>query len=253
MKIWILLLLVWSILPSQAEGENRGKRGHRPEPGSAWMGIHLTWMEKATAAQLNGVPEGFGLLIDEVTPLSPAHGAGLQPLDVVWKYDDQLVASKRQLHALIKRTGIGNEAALTVSRAGENVVMPIVIGLRPENPEELIERAPEVMMPPLPGAIVRHLDLGKLSGFIKEGEVTVSLCRKEKGFLYAVSEGEKVLKEGVLPGEDPDMWPKNLGEKTTRKLEVLFESLENAEQREANAPRQPRVRRVPTPPAGEQK
>ena len=250
MKTLMLALLALSILPFQAE--HRGKREHL-EPGTPWMGIHLTWMEKATAAQLHGVPEGFGLLIEEVEPLSPANDAGLQSLDVLWKYDDQLVASKRQLFALIKQTGIGNEAALTISRAGENVLMPIVIGIRPENPEELAQGATEVLMPPLPGAIVRQLDLGQRSGFIEEGGVTVSLRRKEKGAAYSVSEGDNVLSEGILVGEDSTLWPATIDDKVRRKLEVLLKSLANAENREANAPHQPRIRRVPVPASGKKK
>ncbi len=245
MKLFFKVLFIFALLPWQLEGQRRGKWGHHAEPGSPWLGIRLTWMEKATAAQLKGVPEGFGLLIEHVESSSPAQVAGLQRLDVLWKYDDQLVASKSQLFALIKRTGIGNEAALTLSRAGEDIIMPVVVGLRPENPKELVQGASEVFMPPLPGAVVRQLDLGKRSGYIEEGGVTVSLTRKVKGFFYSVSEGEKVVEEGTLDGDDATSWPTTIDDKTRRKLEVLLQSLVNAENRDSNSPRRPRVRRVP--------
>jgi len=100
-------------------------------------------------------------------------------------------------------------------------------------------------MPPLPGVTVIERNLGKRSGFIEEGGVTVSLSRQLDGFVYSVSTSEKVIDEGRLEGEDVASWPKGLDEKTCRKLEALTQSIINAENRSASTPRRPRVRRVP--------
>lgn len=254
MKIIVSLLLFVALAPVLADGPEREMgRHHCREAGGPYLGLHTTRMEKATAAQLKGVPQGVGLLVKGVVSHSPASQAGLQPLDVLWKYDDQLVVNEGQLHALIKLTGIGNQGALTVSRGGENLVLPVLIGPRPDNRTELAAAASEVLMPPLPGAIVRQLDLGKRSGFISEGGVTVSLARNLNGFEYSVTEGSEVVREGVLQGQNDESWPATIDEKTRRKLEVLFQSLENAEKREASAQRLPRVRRVPVPKRTEEK
>lgn len=247
MKNLGVLFLLLMVVTSLADGPARWSRHHRAEPNGPWLGVKTMWMEKATAAQLNDVPEGFGLLIDSVEPASPAFEAGLKSLDVIWKFDDQLIANKSQLLALMKMTGIGKEGALTISRAGESLVLPVTIGMRPESGEELAEAATEVLMPPLPGSIVRQLDLGKRSGFIEEGGVIVSVSRKVEGFGYQVSKGEELVEEGVLQGEDIESWPAIIDEKTRRKLQALIQSLANAEQREASAQRVPRVRRVPVP------
>jgi len=247
MKKLILFLLVSAMVTSFGDGPSRWTKGHRPDPNGPWLGVRLKWMEKATAAQLNEVPEGFGLLVDSVEPNSPSSDAGLQSLDILWRYDDQLIANKGQLFALMKMTGVGKEAALTISRSGENLVLPVILGTRPDSREELESGATEVLMPPLPGAIVRQLDLGKRSGFIEEGGVTVSLSRNLDGFDYKVSKGDEVLEKGELKGEDSDSWPATIDDKTRRKLRALYQSLNDAEQREAGAPRQPRVRRVPAP------
>lgn len=247
MRFLILLTLLLVPVPLAADGPRSFAGPHDQEAGGPWLGIHTKRMEKATAAQLNDVPEGFGVLVDQVAPDSPASDAGLQSLDVLWKYNDQFIANRGQLYALIMHTGIGKEAALTISRRGENIVVSVRIGVRPDSYRELAEAATEVLMPPLPGSIVRQLDLGKRSGFIAEGNVTVRLSRHDNGFEFSVSEGEELVKEGVLAGKDISSWPATIDDKTRRKLKVLFDSLENAEQREAPAPRIPRVRRVPVP------
>ncbi|MGJ8724280.1 MAG: PDZ domain-containing protein [Roseibacillus sp.] len=247
MRIPILLLILFVVVPSHADGPKKWMRGHCPEPGGPWLGIKTTWLEKATAAQLNEVPAGFGLLIESVEPVSPAFEAGLQSMDVIWKFDNQFVANKGQLFALLKLKGVGNEGTLTVSRAGENLVLPVTVGVRPENGRELAEAAAEVLMPPLPGVIVRQVDLGKRSGFISEDGVTVSLSRKIGGFDFHVLKDGDVVNHGTLAGEDSDSWPETIDDKTRRKLHALFQSLMNAEQREEDEPRVPRVRRVPVP------
>lgn len=253
MKILALFVVAFLVCPAIGDGPHHGKGRHRAEEGSAWLGVYLTWMEEATAVQLNEVPAGFGLLIDEVEVDSPAAEAGLQPLDVLWKYDDQLIANKGQLLALMRHTGVGKQGSLTVSRAGQNLVLPVTIGERPQGQEELAKGAREVLMPPLPTAVMRQVDLGKRSGFIAEGGVIVSLARKQNGFEYSVNEGEKTLQAGTLLGENAALWPATLDDDTRRKLQVLFESLVNAEQRESSPRRTPRVRRVPVPKEGGKK
>ena len=244
-----LCLFLFFALTALCFGEKpfRQMPGHRSHSDSPWLGVRLKRLEKETAAQLHEVPAGFGLLIDSVEPDSPASDAGLQSLDVLWKYDDQLLVNKGQLFALMRKTGVGKEGGLTVSRAGESLVLPALLSTRPESQEDLAKGAAEALMPPLPGAILRQLDLGKRSGFIKEGGLTVSLSKGIDGYTYQVSQGEKVLEQGKLQGEGGEAWPETIDEKTHRKLEALLQSLNDAEQREAITPRQPRVRRVPVP------
>ena len=245
MRIPILLLIFLVVIPSHADGPKKWMRGHRAEPGGPWLGIKTEWLEKATAAQLHDVPEGFGVLVESVEPSSPALEAGLQSMDVIWKFDDQFVANKGQLFALLKLKGSGNEGKLTISRAGVNLVLPVTVGKRPENNQELAEAAAEVLMPPLPGAIVRQVDLGRRSGYISEDGVVVSLTRKPGGFDYQVLKDGKLENGGTLAGEDANSWPETIDTKTRRKLHALFQSLLNAEEREVSEPRMPRVRRVP--------
>lgn len=247
MRVLVLLFLTLGFALVQAQFPHEGRHNQKPVPGSPWLGIYVKWMEKETAAQLKGVPEGFGLLVREVEPSSPAAQAGLEALDVIWKYDDQLVASKKQLYALIRRTGIGAEAVLTVARAGEELELPVQLGKRPENPEQLVFGAERVLATDIPGLVSIEKGFGPRSGYIKEGDVVVSVVRAGPGFKYSKTEGEKVLEEEFLANEEPSLWPEIIDEKTQRKLQALIESIQKVEREQAPAPRKPRVRRVPVP------
>lgn len=94
-----------------------------------YIGVATSPLAPAVRAQ-TGLPEDVGLAVDAVTPDSPAAAAGLVPFDVLAKYDDQILCAAVQLSALVKRTGTGNTATLTVLRGGREITVPVKIGER---------------------------------------------------------------------------------------------------------------------------
>ena len=72
--------------------------------------------------------EDVGLSVDVVSPDSPAAKAGLKAHDILAKYDDQLLCAAVQLSALVKRTGTGNKAMLTVLRGGKELPIEVTVG-----------------------------------------------------------------------------------------------------------------------------
>lgn len=247
MKLFLVILLNGlSILSSVAES-SRGSRGHRHDPNDPWMGVNLTWVEESTTAQLRDVPEGFGLLVESVESDSPAAAAGLQSLDVIWKLEDQLIANKWQLYSLLKMKGVGTEVEFSVFRGGETITLSLVIGKRPVCEAEAKKAADEMLMPPLPGSPMRAINYNARSGFIEDGDITVSVTRKPLGYEYIITEGEKEVAKGLLPSEDRHHWPESLDKESRHKLSALIESIQKAEGADGPTPRVPRVRRVPTP------
>lgn len=246
MKLLLVILLsVSSVLTALGEF-SRGSRGRHYDPNGPWLGVHLVWMEESTAAQLREIPQGFGLLIESVESGSPAAEAGLQPLDVLWKLEDQLIANKWQLHSLLKMKGVGTKVDFSVSRAGTTISLPVVIGKRPACEEEAKKAADEMLMPPLPGAPIRAINYNNRSGFIEDGDLTVSLTQRPFGYEYIITKSEKELAKGVLPSQDATSWPSALDAETRRKLSALLDSIQKAEDKDGPSPRVPRVRRVPT-------
>lgn len=92
-----------------------------------FIGVVTSPLGEAVRAQTT-LPEDVGLSVDVVSPDSPAAKAGLKAHDILAKYDDQLLCAAVQLSALVKRTGTGNKAKLTVLRGGKELPIEVTVG-----------------------------------------------------------------------------------------------------------------------------
>lgn len=92
-----------------------------------FIGVVTTPIAPAVRAQTD-LGEDIGLSVESVAPDSPAAKAGIEPFDVLAKYDDQLLCAAVQLSALVKRTGSGNTATLTVIRRGKEMPIEVTVG-----------------------------------------------------------------------------------------------------------------------------
>lgn len=122
-----------------AEHRERRGRGDRPRPPvekpTPFIGVITRDLNPEVRAQA-GVPDGFGLLVAEVMPDSPAKDAGLQQHDVLILFGDQRLVNVEQLSALVRSQKKGDEVSLTVKRGGEEKKLTVKIGERmmPEMP-----------------------------------------------------------------------------------------------------------------------
>lgn len=71
------------------------------------------------------LPAEKGIVIIELLPDSPALEAGLRPLDVIIKIDDEEVTNMSNLRKTLYNYRIGQKAILTVNRNGEIIKVPI--------------------------------------------------------------------------------------------------------------------------------
>lgn len=92
-----------------------------------FIGVVTSPLGEAVRAQTT-LSEDVGLSVEVVSPDSPAAKAGLMAHDILAKYDDQLLCAAVQLSALVKRTGTGNKATLTVLRGGKELPIEVTIG-----------------------------------------------------------------------------------------------------------------------------
>jgi hypothetical protein len=74
------------------------------------------------------LPEGFGLVVDDVLPDSPAKTAGVQRYDILKLLNDQQLAEPNQLAALVRGLGKDAEATLTVIRKGQEQKLTVKVG-----------------------------------------------------------------------------------------------------------------------------
>jgi PDZ domain len=104
----------------------------------------------ALATQI-GLPEGFGIVVEELVPDSPAAAAGVQRYDVLKAINDQQLVDPNQLAVLVRSYGKDKEVSLTILRKGQEQKLTLKIGER-----LLPERRPITI--PLPPEFVPRLD-----------------------------------------------------------------------------------------------
>lgn len=98
----------------------------------------------ALGAQLS-LPEGFGLLVEDVLPESPAAKAGLQKHDILKLFNDQQLISPEQLATLVRAAGKDTEVTLTIIRKGQEqkITAKIVEEALPTHPRREPEFFPQ--------------------------------------------------------------------------------------------------------------
>lgn len=101
----------------------------RPQKPTAYLGVATAEVPPALAAQL-GLSEGFGLVVDEVVPESPAAKAGVQRFDVIKQFNDQHLTDPNQLAALVRSVGKDTEVTLTLIRKGTEQKVAMKVGER---------------------------------------------------------------------------------------------------------------------------
>lgn len=131
MSRWFALLwLLFAVGAGSAEGAPWG-----------WLGVRirdLTEQEMEEISSRHGIREGFGALIVEVLPGTPAARDGLRRGDLVVAFASRPVLDTRSLQRLVAATPVGEEAVLTVLRGEGRQTVAVRVGIMPG--EVLAER-----------------------------------------------------------------------------------------------------------------
>ena len=96
----------------------------------AFLGVATSPVPPVLAAQL-GLPEGFGLVAEEVAADSPAEKAGVQRFDVLRLFNEQQLTDPGQLAALVRAQGRDAEVTLTLLRKGQEQKVTLRLTERP--------------------------------------------------------------------------------------------------------------------------
>ncbi len=153
---------------------------------SGWIGIGMSALDKATAAELGADPKK-GAFVASVFKKSPADKAGILPGDVVQKVNGQEIRSTEQLSRVVADLPLGKSAAVEVLRYGKTVKLSAVI-------EKRDEKAASVDGNYFPGVIILSVKSDDLD---KE-----KLPKNAKGvFVVNVSEKSPASVIGLKPGD----------------------------------------------------
>jgi len=115
--------------PFHAEGDRRSEGWRRegpmhmpmppvPTKPTSYIGVVTSPLPAVLTAQL-GLADGFGLVVGEVLPDSPAAKAGLQRYDVLTKFNDQQLVDSSQFSTLVRAQKKDTEATLTFLRKAQ--------------------------------------------------------------------------------------------------------------------------------------
>jgi PDZ domain len=114
-------------------GGDRG-RSEKKVPVT-YLGVETSNVPRVVSEQL-GLPKGFGLVVDYVTPDGPAAAAGIQQSDILKMLNDQILTERDQLSKLVRSFSEGTTVTLTVLRKGKEEKIGVKLSKR-----EIPERA----------------------------------------------------------------------------------------------------------------
>ena len=93
--------------------------------GKAYLGVTVNKNYSEIYAQYYGWP--MGVYIDGVTPGSCAEKAGIEPGDIITRFDGEEVKSYDELHAAVKRHSAGDTVELEVYHADKSRSVTVVL------------------------------------------------------------------------------------------------------------------------------
>lgn len=90
----------------------------RGRPVRGFLGVQMRDLDPAVRAVI-GYEGETGTAVLGISPGSPAEAAGMQPWDVITRYDGETIRTTAQLISLVQRTRIGRQVPIELWRKGE--------------------------------------------------------------------------------------------------------------------------------------
>jgi serine protease Do len=191
--VFAFLILAQSISLAQREVTIRSYFDN-----SSYLGVQVQEITKENYSKY-GLDSVKGVAVEEVVKDSPAAQAGIQPGDVIIRFNREEVTSVRKLRRLISEVAPDHQAKITVLRKGKEYEFNVTIGKKPgsraENVKILMPKLPEKIEVPLPKIEIPYDEDSFLlfrSGSRRIG-VEVMPLTKQLGEYFGVADGKGLL------------------------------------------------------------
>jgi serine protease Do len=164
-----------------------------------WLGVKIQSVTNDIAETL-GVPENSGALVSAVTPDGPAAKGGLEPGDVIMKFDGKEVSSMRGLPRIVAQAPIGKSVDVELLRKGQSKTLQVTVG-RLEDEDDTDDQSSLTESKPsgAPGAAIFGL---KLSTLTKDLRKKYGLDDKVTGVVVEeVDPRSPAAQKGIKPGD----------------------------------------------------
>jgi serine protease Do len=112
------------------------------ETRRGWLGVRIQTVTDEIAESL-GMKQAHGALIAGVDDTGPAKPAGLEPGDVVTKFDGHDVKDMRDLPRIVADTPVGKDVEVVVIRKGKEVTKTVKLGRLEDTTPKLAAAKPD--------------------------------------------------------------------------------------------------------------
>jgi serine protease Do len=129
-----------------------------------WLGVRIQQVTDEIAESLNIKP-ARGALIAGVEDKGPAKPAGIEPGDVVVKFDGKDIKEPKDLSRVVADTAVGKEVEVVIIRKGQEETRKVTLG-RLEDGEKAVQAAAKTLAEPAEKPVTQKalgLDLATLS------------------------------------------------------------------------------------------
>jgi hypothetical protein len=247
-----LSFLVLATLVVMCVGEDAGRPMPPPDgpiaagqSGCAWLGFTIKKPDRDSAAQIPALPPGMGFVIQAITPTGPAEAAQLQPMDILWKFGDQMLVNQGQLATLLSLSKPGDEVSLALFRGGKPLDVKIKLGEAKGDRNVFSRDMIDAAILSDEGSPMKIVNIQDRTATFSNNDGKAVVRREGEGYRVVINGPDgKAIFDDTLPADGtlegiPSDW--------RRRIWVLRRSLDHALENRLVPVRPPRPRVVPPP------
>ena len=169
------------------------------ETRRGWLGVRIQQMTDDLAESL-GVKPARGALIAGVDDKGPAKPGGIEPGDVIVKFDGRDIKEMRDLPRIVADTPVGKDVEVVIVRKGKEETKTVRLG-RLEDGEKAIQAAAKPGAPEEPSVVKKTLGLD-LSDLTADLRTRYKVKEAVKGVVITgVEQGSNAAEKRLVPGD----------------------------------------------------
>jgi serine protease Do len=170
------------------------------ETRRGWLGVHVQNVTEEIATGL-GLQEPKGALVAKISPDSPAAAAGIEPSDVILKFDGQPIDNMRSLPRAVAATPIGKSVSIELLRKGQPMGLTVTVGRLPEGEdvEDAVEAEEEAPAPETEREDLLGLSIAPLTDELRD---RYGIGKSIEGVVITeVTPNSQAAQKNVKPGD----------------------------------------------------
>ena len=169
------------------------------ETRRGWLGVRIQSVTEDIAESV-GIKENVGALVAGITPDGPAAKAGIEPGDVVTRFDGKEITSMRGLPRIVSQTPIGKQVDVELLRKGQKLTLQAMIGRLQEDADNDGASKPNGQSgTPSTGPVLIGMRLEPVTDDLRK---TYGLDQKVKGVVVtSVEPQSQAAQKGIKAGD----------------------------------------------------